>query len=103
MKLDRETAEQMREGDIMRQLVNSEGWALAKKMLAEQIAVLDSVSSIPSNMPLEEIGKQAMFRAHAISLVQSWLDAVEGRVEQHSQQSALLAEVATDEIIRNHY
>jgi hypothetical protein len=102
MQLDKETAEQMRRGDILRHLVEGEGWALAKEILHDQMKVLDSVSTIPNNMSLEDIGKEAMFRAYAISLVQQWLDAIEGRVEQHKDQSTALAELHTEEVIRTY-
>lgn len=102
MKLDRETTEHMRTGETLRDFVESEGWAVAKGMLLDQIRVLDSVSSIPSDMSFEEIGKQAMFRAHAISLVMGWIDAIEGRVEQHNQQQKMLAEARTEEVIRTY-
>lgn len=102
MKPDKETAEHMRKGQALRDFVDSEGWAMAKGMLLDQIRVLDSVSSIPADLPFEEIGKQAMFRAHAISLVMAWIDAVEGKAEQHNEQIKMLAEIRADEVVRTY-
>ena len=102
MKFDKETAEHMREGETLRNFVESEGWAIAKKLLLDRIHLLDSVSSIPSNLSFEEIGKQAMFRAHAISLVMDWIDSIEGRVEQHDEQARVAADLVEVDIVRTY-
>ena len=103
MTPDRETAEQLRQGTLVREMVNGEGWLVAKQYLYDLMTVNDSVSSIvTSGKSLEEIGKEAMVRAHAIAIIENWIDAVEGRVEQHHQQSALLAEKVTEEIVRTY-
>jgi hypothetical protein len=83
-------------------MTESDGWKVAKSMLVERIAILDSVSSIPQNLTFEEMGKQAMFRAHAISLMQDWLREVEGRIEQGNQQEAILSEITEETIVRTY-
>lgn len=102
MKLEKETAEQLRQGNELRLMVQSEGWQIAKALLMEQVHVLSDVGTLPTDLSFEEIGRQAMYRAHAIALVRSWLDTIEGRLEQHTQQAGVLAEEATDEIVRIH-
>lgn len=102
MKLDPETSQRMRETDELRRMVQSEGWAIAKGMLLEQISVLDSVSSLPPDLSFDEIGKQAMFRAHAISLVKGWLELIEGRLEQGDQQHRVVVERHEEQVFRTY-
>lgn len=99
---DKETAAALSDGEELRLMAEGRGWAIAKKLLDDHIAVLDSVGSLPSDMSFEEIGKQAMFRAHAISLVRTWIQAVEGKVEQHGDQIAAARKDTTEDIVRVH-
>lgn len=102
MKTDKETAEALRQTTELRRMTESDGWKIAKGMLVERIAILDSVSSIPDNLSFEEIGKEALFRARAISLVQNWLDAIEGRLDQGSQQEAAMVSLQHEEVVRTY-
>lgn len=102
MSLDKETAESLRNSDELRRMTESEGWKLAKAMLMTRIALLDSVSSLPNDVSFEEIGKQAMFRSHAISLVTSWLQEIEGRIEQGNQQTEVANDLREAEIVRDY-
>ena len=81
-------------------MTESEGWGIAKAMLMGKIALLDSVSSLPHDLSLEEIGKQAMFRAHAISLISEWLGEIEGKLEQTKEQTDTLTVIREEEIFR---
>jgi hypothetical protein len=101
-KLDPETAQSLHEGMELRHMTESEGWGIAKAMLMGKVAMLDSVSSLPNDITLEEIGKQAMFRAHAISLVMDWINDIEGKLEQTQQQTDTLVINREEEIIRFH-
>lgn len=102
MKTDKETAEALRQTTELRRMTESDGWKIAKGMLVERIAILDSVSSIPDNLSFEEIGKEALFRARAISLVQNWLDAIEGRLDQGSQQEQAMVSLQHEEVVRTY-
>lgn len=101
-KIDAETARAMTLNIELRRMTESEGWKVAKQMLLEKIAILDSVSSLPEGISFEEAGKQAMFRAHAISLMTDWLNAVEARVEQSNQQQDLIIELNETTIVRQY-
>lgn len=101
-KLDPETAQSIHEGIELRHMTESEGWGIARAMLLGKIALLDSVSSLPSDISLEEIGKQAMFRAHAISLISEWLNEIEGKLEQTKEQTDTLVVTREESIIRFH-
>lgn len=100
--MDKETAENLRKNTELRRMTESEGWSIAKGLLVNRIAILDSVSSIPDNLSFEEIGKEALFRARAISLVQDWLRDIEGRIEQNNQQEEVIAVLHESSIVRQY-
>lgn len=102
MEIDKETAQAMALNIELRRMTESDGWKVAKGMLLERIALLDSVSSLPENISFEEAGKQAMFRAHAIDLMKGWLRDIESRVEQSNQQQDVLIELQETTIVRQY-
>lgn len=102
--LDQETAKAMHEGTELQRLVESDGWAIAKGMLVKKLAILDSVSSLPidGGLSFEEIGKQAAYRAHVVSVIMEWLGEIEGRLEQDQQQKSTLHTEIEESIVRFH-
>lgn len=102
MEPDRETARAMELNIELRRMTESEGWKVAKGMLLERIAILDSVSTLPEGITFEEAGKQAMYRAHAISLMRGWLNDIDARVEQTNQQQETLIELQETTIVRQY-
>lgn len=102
--LDKETARNLHEGTELKNMVESEGWAIAKKMLVGKLALLDSVSSLPlgGELSFEEIGKQAAYRAHVVSVVTEWLNEIESRLDQDEQQKSTLQVTTEEEIVRFH-
>lgn len=102
MEPDRETARAMALNIELRRMTESEGWKVAKGMLLERIAILDSVSTLPEGITFEEAGKQAMYRAHAISLMRGWLEDIDARVDQSNQQQETLIELQETTIVRQY-
>ena len=102
MEIDLETSKAMTANIELRRMTESEGWKIARGMLIEKVALLDSVSSIPHDLSFEEMGKQAMFRAHAISLMQDWLRDIEARVDQSNQQQEVVATLHESTIVRQY-
>lgn len=102
MDIDRETAQAMNLNIELRRMTESDGWKVAKGMLLERIAILDSVSSLPEGISFEEAGKQAMYRAHAISLMKGWLEEIEARVEQSNQQQEVILELHENTVVRQY-
>lgn len=102
--LDPETEKALHEGTELKNMVESDGWAIAKGMLVHKLAVLDSVSSLPlaGELSFEEIGKQASYRAHVVSVITEWLNEIEGRLDQDEQQKSTLQVTREEEIIRFH-
>lgn len=101
-EIDRETARAMDDNLELRRMTESTGWKIAKQMLIERIALLDSVSSLPEDLSFEEAGKQAKYRAHAISLMRGWLDAIEGRIDQTNQQEEVLLGLRETTVVRQY-
>lgn len=104
MGIDRETEQAMHEGSELKHMTESEGWAIAKRMLVNKLAVLDSVSSLPidGKLSFEELGRQAVYRAHVVSVVTEWLNEIEGRIDQDQQQKSTLTIESEESIIRMH-
>lgn len=102
--IDRETEKALHEGTELKHMVESQGWAVAKGMLIKKLAILDSVSSLPidSGLSFEELGKQAIYRAHVVSVITEWLNEIEGRLEQDQQQKETLTVMRSEEIFRFH-
>lgn len=101
-KIDRETAENLREGDAVSHYIETEGWRTVRKMIDERLRVLDSVSTMPTDLSWEEIGKQTMMRAYVIDFVTALLEEIEGRAEQHRQQAEMSGIIVEEEIIRTY-
>lgn len=104
MGIDKETAGAMHEGTELKRMVESEGWGIAKQMLVNKLAILDSVSSLPigGELSFEEIGQQAAYRAHVVSVVTEWLNEIEGRLDQDEQQKSTLTIEREEEVVRFH-
>lgn len=102
MDIDRETAQAMNLNIELRRMTESDGWKVAKGMLLERIAILDSVSTLPEGITFEEAGKQAMFRAHAIDLMKGWLKDIDARVEQSNQQQEVILELHENTVVRQY-
>lgn len=102
--IDRETERALHEGTELKHMVDSEGWAIARRMLLNKLLILDSVSSLPldSGLSFEELGKQATYRAHVVSVITEWLSEIEGRLEQDEQQKSTLTVLREDSIFRFH-
>lgn len=102
MELDQETARAMALNIELRRMTESDGWKVAKGMLLERIAILDSVSSLPEELSFEETGKQAKYRSHAIDLMKGWLNDIDARVEQSNQQQDVILELQETTIVRQY-
>lgn len=102
--IDKETERAMHEGTELKHMVESEGWGIAKRMLVSKLLILDSVSSLPieSGLSFEEVGKQATYRAHVVSVITEWLNEIEGRLEQDEQQKGTLTTIREESIFRFH-
>lgn len=100
-KLTQEDRETLTKGESLYNLVQSDGWDVAKTMLDEQLKVLSLVSTIDLKRPAEEIGMETYGRAQAINLVQGWFNSIQGAIDlYHEQVNAINDE--EDDIIKEY-
>lgn len=97
-KLSREDRETITKGEMLRSLVESDGWKVAKEMLDEQIDVVKLVTTIDFSMTVDEIGKEAYARASAVKLIQDWFNRIQGQIDLYYEQTNPVEE-ETDGII----
>lgn len=81
--MDEDKLEQLQESQIT-EMLNSEGWKLARERLLTDCEVLESVRTLPSGTNAE-IGEEAKVRSAAIGLVIGWIDQLESIKEAKLQ------------------
>lgn len=99
-KIDKEELILKAEGEELKNLVASPGWKTAKSILLKEIAVLDSITSIPISLKPEEKLHEIEIRNGAINIVLKWIQNVEGGAEQYSVQQEALAQEKENDFVR---
>lgn len=82
-QLSPEDREVVRKGEILRSLIEGEGWQLAKEVLDNKINVIKHVTTIDMKRDISEIGKEAYARASAISLIEDWFNDISDMVSNY--------------------
>lgn len=82
-KLSKEDRDNIMRGEMLRSLVESDGWKVAKEMLDEQINVVKYVSTLDLSGSIEDVGKEAYARAKAVDLIQSWFNDIQGEIDSY--------------------
>lgn len=77
----KEDREIIKRGELLRSLVESEGWAVAKSILDAEIDKIKYVSTLDLKADIEEIGKEAFARAKAIQTIQVWYNNIQNEIE----------------------
>lgn len=86
-------------GEMLRSLVESDGWKVAKEMLDERIDTIKYVSTIDTKQSMEDIGKEAYARSAAIDMIQSWFNEINGQIQMFYDQVTPVEE-DEDDIIK---
>lgn len=97
-KIDKKTQKLLDDGRELKNLVESSGWQTAKKELLKKLAVLDSITSLPS-MKSEDRLLEMSIREGVISVILEWIRDIEGSVEQHKQNTKALSEIREEQTI----
>lgn len=97
--MDKETSKQMSRGEAMKQMTDHTGWGYARQMLMDKLMDYQSVRNIDSESP-EEAVRQIAVRQQVCDVVLSWLQEVEGEVEQHASNVGLMTD--DDKIIQRY-
>lgn len=98
--LDKETKKVLSDGEKLQNLVNGEGWGVVKAQLLAKISAVDSVSNIDLTRSADELVKDMMARAGAISIVLEWLKEIEGQAAQIQNNKQLLAKTEESFIMK---
>lgn len=86
MEKNKEDKAIVSKGEMLRSLVESDGWKVAKGMLDEQVDVIKFVNTIDTKQSIEEIGKEALARSIAINTIQNWFNRISGEIEMFYEQ-----------------
>jgi len=79
--LSKEDREVIKRGEILRTLIEGEGWAVAKSILDTEIDKIKLVSTLDLSASIEDIGKEAYARAKAIQTIQVWYNNIQSEIE----------------------
>lgn len=85
-KRSKEDSDILQRAEMLRGLIESDGWKVAKEIIDEQIRVVQLVQNIDYEQPIDAIGKEAYARAAAISLVTDWFQLIYAEVEHFNEQ-----------------
>ena len=87
-KSSKEDKDIVQRGEMLRSLVESDGWKIAKEMLDAKIDVVKYVSTLDLSESIENIGKEAYARAKAVELIQSWFNLIQGEIDSYYEHLA---------------
>lgn len=98
--LDKETQKIFDQGDKLKSLVESSGWAIARDMLMKKIGQQLNIADIgtQSANPIDVVLIIGIRQETAKTLL-SWLHEIEGTVEQHKANIESFAEVPDSYIL----
>lgn len=90
----------MRRGEMLRSLIESDGWKIAQEILDGYIKAVNDITLLDTNSPIDDIGKEAYARAKAINLVRAWYNAIQNEVENFETNVLISAESSDKDIVR---
>lgn len=100
MKANKETKKTLDTLEQMENLVASEGYKAAKRILIGKIVSLDSLSGIDKDAKSsDEIVSEMRAREGAIALVFEWLKEIEGQASQSKTTRELLSDAKRESMI----
>ena len=95
-KLNKETQKVMTEGEQLKSLVASDGWAIVRRILNQQIIDIGDIFQLTDKDNLkEEIGARQI----AIEVLRNVINEVEGRAQQHQNNSEFFRRLSEDTYI----
>jgi len=102
-KLDRETKKQLEQGQAAESLASSSQWKGIRSNILKRIARLDSITSIPANMPVSDRVVEYGARQYAIQELLSVIAEVEGEAMKSLNLREQLAEIREEDNIITFY
>lgn len=98
-RFNKEDAELVRRGQILRDLVESEGWKVAKDILDAEVDKVKFVTTLDTKQSIDDIGKEAYARAKAIILIQSWYNMLSNNIALYEESLELSQKEKEAEIV----
>lgn len=98
-RFNKEDAEVIRRGQILRDLVESEGWKIAKDILDAEVDKVKFVTTLDTKQSIDDIGKEAYARAKAIILIQSWYNMLSNNIALYEESLELSQKEKEAEIV----
>ena len=86
------------DGEKIIELTKSDGWGIAKRKLLSKIAVLDSITALPSG-DREDRMREIEVRAGVVSIIWEWINDVEGMAQQAKQVSQAMRDIREESFI----
>lgn len=87
---DRATQAALQDGEELTNMANSRGWAIARGILTAKILDLQNISNIDETS-IENVVIDIKARKASALILFEFLNAVEGRVEQHANNKNMLS------------
>lgn len=98
MKLDKETIDNLTEGEKWKHFVDGEMWQKARDILANKVIDMQSVNNIETTDAQEALN-EIRSRRTAVTMVWEWLKEIEAKADQHETNSQMYQ---PEEYIRHH-
>lgn len=86
--VDKETSEQMKRNKKIADLVESEGWAIARSLFIQKLQELNSVLSWSNGMSAQQIASEVVGREYACNVLYKFLAEIEGTAQEAKQTDA---------------
>lgn len=94
--IDPQTQKVLKDGEILANLVDSDGWKMAKKRLCDSLlTVMDIMTLEKKDDIVQEIGARQL----AVQLVMNWISEIEGTANQHTSNVELLKTMLKEDYI----
>lgn len=91
--MDKQTTKLLHNGEELKMLVESDGWAIARKKLLDMISEVDSLTNFEREKKTnEEIVSEMGARQIAVEILMNWLRDIEGSVVQYKTNAEALKE-----------
>lgn len=98
-KLSKEDRDILSRGEMLRSLIESDGWKIAIAELDASLALLESVSTFDTSMNPTDLAVEVHSRNKAIKLIRNWKNAIGEAVEMYYEQIDAMNE-EEDDIIK---
>lgn len=100
-EINEETKKVLSDGEKIRDLMNNDGWKIAKEKLFSKLITLDSITSV-DDIHLNDLQRIREYevRKGVVSIILEWIRDVEGDAERHVSNVEAFKKVREDSIVK---